>query len=75
VAGATGDAGRGAMLLGAAEALREKIQSPVALVARCEYERDVARIQDQLDPGLFAATWSKGRAMTLEQAIELALAG
>ena len=73
VAGATGEAARGAMLLGAAEALREKIQSPVAPVARCEYERDLARIRDQLDSRSFAAAWAKGRAMTLEQAIELAL--
>jgi predicted ATPase/transcriptional regulator with XRE-family HTH domain len=72
VAGATGEAARGALLLGAAEALREKIQSPVAPVARCEYERDLARIWDQLDSRSFAAAWAKGRALTLEQAIELA---
>jgi predicted ATPase/transcriptional regulator with XRE-family HTH domain len=75
VAGATGEAVRGAMLLGATEALREKIQSPVAPVAHREYERDFTRIRDQLEPKLLAAAWAKGRAMTLEQAIELALAG
>lgn len=72
VAGAIGEALRGAMLLGAAEALREKIQSPVAPVSRCEYERDLARIRDQLNSRSFAAAWAKGRAMTLEQAVELA---
>lgn len=73
VAGATGEAIRGAMLLGAAEALREKIQSPVALVARREYDRDLIHTKDQLSPGLFAAAWAKGRVMTLEEAVELAL--
>jgi tetratricopeptide (TPR) repeat protein len=73
VAGATGEAARGALLLGAAEALREKIQSPVAPVAQREYERDLTRIRNQLDFRSFAAAWVRGRAMTLEQAIELAL--
>ncbi len=73
VAGATGDAVRGAVLFGATEALREMIQSPVAPVSRREYDRDVARIRAQLTPDKFAEAWASGRRLSLEQAVERAL--
>lgn len=73
VAGATRDALRGALLLGAVEAQREMIQSPVAPVARREYDRDVARIRSQLTHSTFAEAWASGRRLSLEQAVERAL--
>jgi hypothetical protein len=68
-----GEAVRGATLLGATEALREKIQSPVAPVARQEYDRDVARIRAQLHLPEFTVAWANGRSLSLDQAIESAL--
>lgn len=73
VAGATGDAMRGALLLGAAEIQREIIQSPVAPVSRGEYDRDVARIRAQLSPTELSAAWASGRKLSLDQAVERAL--
>ncbi len=73
VAGATGEAVRGAMLFGATEALREKIQSPVAPVAHQEYDRDVTRIRTQLHPAEFSAAWTVGRAWSLSQAVDRSL--
>jgi len=38
-----------------------------------EFERNVAATRAQLDEATFAAAWTEGKAMTLEQAIEYAL--
>jgi hypothetical protein len=63
-----------ARLLGAAEALRVATHVPVPPVDQTDYERTVAAARAHLDEATFAAAWAEGRAMTLEQAIDLALA-
>jgi non-specific serine/threonine protein kinase len=64
---------RATRLVGAAEALREVIGTPLPLVLRADYERDVTAARAQLDTATFAAAWAAGRALTLEEAIAEAL--
>jgi tetratricopeptide (TPR) repeat protein len=69
VAGAQWQPARAARLLGAAEALRQAVGSPVEGTDRPDYERFVAVARAGLDEKSFASAWAEGRAMTLEQAI------
>ncbi len=64
---------RAARLLGAAEALREKINIPMSPFERVEYDKQVADLRSGLDEKTFASLWAEGRAMTMEQAIHFAL--
>jgi len=68
-------ASRWAQLFGAAEGLRAVIGIVVSglPIERAAYEESVASVRAQLDQQTFAAAWAEGRAMTLEQAIALAL--
>ena len=74
VAGAQGQSERAARLFGAAEALRASIGAPLARVDRPDYDRNVTATRAGVDELAFATAWAEGRAMTLEQAIEHALA-
>jgi predicted ATPase/class 3 adenylate cyclase/Tfp pilus assembly protein PilF len=65
---------RAARLWGAAQSLREAIGTPPLPEERKEDERDQAAVREALGEAAFAAAWAEGRAMTLEQAIEYALA-
>jgi predicted ATPase len=73
VVAALGQPGRAARLFGAAEALRAAIGAPLAPNEQAEYDRDVAVARAALDEAAFAAAWAQGRALSLEQAITLAL--
>jgi len=42
-------------------------------IERAAYEERVARVRAQLDQETFAAAWAAGRAMSMEQAIDMAL--
>jgi predicted ATPase/class 3 adenylate cyclase len=64
---------RAAKLFGAAEALRERIGSPMAKYEETEYNQSVAQLRAMLPDAEFNALWAEGRAMTMEQAIRLAL--
>ncbi len=64
---------RAIKLFSAAEALREKIQSPRVDHEQVEYDQSVAQLRAMLAEAEFNALWTKGRAMTMEQAIRLAL--
>jgi predicted ATPase/transcriptional regulator with XRE-family HTH domain len=64
---------RAARLFGAAEAARERIGAPLPPGDRPMYDRHLARASADLDETTFAAAWAGGRAMTLDQAVELAL--
>jgi hypothetical protein len=64
---------RATRLLGAAEALVEQTQTPLRAAHQIEFERNVALARAQLDDASFAAAWTAGCAMTLEQAIAYAL--
>ena len=59
-------------LFGAAEALREEIGYQLPPNEREEYRRRVNRARATMGEEAFFAAWSIGRAMTLDEAIELA---
>jgi hypothetical protein len=62
-----------ARLLGAAEALRESINSHMTDDERVEYDREVSALRAQMAETAFVSAWAEGRAMTMEQAIAEAL--
>ena len=64
---------RAARLLGAAEALRERINIPMTPAERPEYEREVNDLRNNMEEVTFARAWAEGRTMTMEEAIEYAL--
>ena len=64
---------RAAQLFGAASVLRKEAGTVLALVERAEYDGELNATRAQLDVATFEAAWRAGQAMTLEQAIELAL--
>lgn len=74
VAAAEGELERAATLFGAAEALRESLGVPPPPFIRHEYEKRVEALRSQLGERAFESSWAKGRAMSLERAIEYALA-
>jgi tetratricopeptide (TPR) repeat protein len=74
VSDAHGDHDRAAQLLGAAEALREALGIRRSPHAQARYDRCLASTRGALGDAAFEATWAAGRARTLEQAIEYALA-
>jgi len=63
-----------ARLLGASEALRERVGATVTPCDRREYERAVAETRAGLDGKAFEAAWRAGRALELSDAAELGLA-
>jgi predicted ATPase/transcriptional regulator with XRE-family HTH domain len=65
---------RAARLFGAAKAARERIGAPLPLGDRPMYDRHLAQARADLDGTAFDAAWAEGRKMTLEQAVEYALA-
>jgi tetratricopeptide (TPR) repeat protein len=64
---------RAAQLFGVAELLREHINIPMNPMERLEYDREVNDLRANMAEAAFAKAWAKGRAMTIEQAIEYAL--
>jgi predicted ATPase/DNA-binding SARP family transcriptional activator len=65
---------RAARLLGAAEALREPIGTPLLAFETPRYEQTVALLRERMSAADFAAAWADGRAWSLEQALAYALA-
>jgi predicted ATPase/DNA-binding CsgD family transcriptional regulator len=63
---------RAALLLGAAESRREEVGAPIPPIARTHYTQLVQTIQSRLAPPVFRQAWSKGRALSLEEAAALA---
>lgn len=68
------EASRVTRLLGAAAAALSTIEVRLEPAEDVEFQRAMEAMRTQLDPAAFAAAWAEGRAMTLEQAIEYALA-
>ena len=64
---------RAARLCGAAAALRVAIGAPLHPTERADYERTVAALRVALGDAAYEAAWAQGQALTLEQAIALAL--
>ena len=72
---ALGNSLRAARIWGAAERLREQIGSVLSPTVKARYELRVAACRAALgDDAGFDRAWKEGHTMTLEQAIELALA-
>ena len=74
LAATQGRAARAARLLGAAERYRAAINSPLPRSHRSDYNRPIGLIRAALNEEAFAAERSAGQAMTLEEAIQYALA-
>jgi tetratricopeptide (TPR) repeat protein len=64
---------RAARLFGAAEAMREPVDSKMDLVDLAEYEQQVDLIREYLGESGFTNAWDEGRRMSTAQAIEYAL--
>ncbi len=72
---ATGDGGRAARFLGAAEALRERAGNAMSPRERAEYDLEIARLRDLLTAPALDAAWAEGRAMPADAAVALAISG
>lgn len=70
---ADGDILRAARLWGAVEQRRAAIGVPLSQNERPRYERCVTAARTAASDASFESAWQEGRAMTLEQAVELAL--
>lgn len=73
LAGITGRATDAARLYGAAEALRERLDTPIPPFYRSDYEREVDVARKSLRPAEFAAALDEGRALPLSTAVNQAL--
>ncbi len=64
---------RAARLLGAAEALREVVGTPMLDEERVEYDGQVAALRAALEQARLDEAWAAGRALSIDQAIEYTL--
>jgi hypothetical protein len=64
---------RAVQLLGAAEAIREKVQAPMTDFEQIEYDQAVERLRSMLAETEFHWHWAEGRSMTMDEAIQFAL--
>jgi len=67
------DAARAARLFGAAEALHERIGSPMSVTQRKDHAPVVAVVRAALGNDTFHVAWTAGRALSVEEAVALAL--
>ncbi len=70
---AQGKAERAARLFGAAEAMRESLGAPIMPRERPDYEQSVMLTLNALNERTFKGEWTRGRSMTLDQAIAYAM--
>ena len=68
-----GDPQLAARLLGATEAILEANGHSIQPTDQGDYDRSINDTRAQLDQGTFETAWAEGRALSLEQAVELAL--
>ena len=61
-------------MLGAAEAIRERSQTPVPKLDRPSVEKCRSEVQARLDPERMKAMIEQGRALDIEEAAALGLA-
>jgi len=71
---ARGDFPTAARMLGAADALREQVGASMLYIERVEYDRHLEQLRESIDPATLESEWSAGRSMSMEEAIEMALA-
>jgi hypothetical protein len=69
VAAAQGKPQRGARLLGAADALRDTVGSPLSPMDRTDREHALAAVCALLEEEAFAAAWAEGQALTVDQVV------
>ena len=65
---------RAARLFGAADALLERIRVPLSPADHAQYDTDLKAARSPMDKRAWEAGWAEGRAMSLEQATDYALA-
>jgi hypothetical protein len=70
---AKGDPEQAARLLGASEAILDRIGAVITTSDQHEIERYVDDVKAQLDKAAFEAAWAEGHAMTFEEAVACAL--
>jgi tetratricopeptide (TPR) repeat protein len=69
LAAAQGEPEWAARLWGTAQALRVALGAPLPLIYRPDYERALTNARIRLGEAAFAACWTEGEAMTLEQTL------
>jgi predicted ATPase/class 3 adenylate cyclase len=62
-----------AKLLGAADAIRKRINRPVNFVDKTEYERELVEIQEEAATAVFEIAWEEGQSLDLDEAVLLAI--
>lgn len=67
------DPERAALIFGAAEAAREMHNLFIEPADRIPYELSIARVRDSIDESQFDELFSRGRSLTLERAVKIAL--
>ena len=65
---------RAAILLAAAEAIREAADAPMLGFERAEYDAAVATLRERLDGSTLESAWADGRRLSTDEAVALALA-
>lgn len=65
---------RAAIIFGAASGLRASMGSTIDPVDQPDHDRRLTMLHEKLSEENYSAAWNEGRAMTMEQAIEFALA-
>jgi predicted ATPase/class 3 adenylate cyclase len=65
---------RAAVLFGATDALLERIKVPLTPADREQYDSDLAAAKALLEEKAWEGAWVKGRGISIEQAVEYALA-
>lgn len=75
IAVAQSDHTRAARLLGAADAIRKSIDIPLAPTERFDHAQTVGTARSELGEAAFTTAWSEGLEMTLDHAVDYALAG
>ncbi len=69
------DLDRATELLGAADALRQRISHVRPLPDHPAYDRTLAAVRLHLGEACFAAVWQAGQALPMDQAVAIALDG
>jgi hypothetical protein len=72
IATARGQDEQAARLLGAAEALREKINIQMSPFERIEYDKQVDDLRGRVPEKVFSTLWAEGRLLPMEKAVQLA---
>ena len=75
LAASRGRTPRAARLWGAADSMTEAYGAHLTRASRAlvDYDQQLARARQRLDPAAWAAAWAEGRRMTTDQAVEYAL--